>query len=809
MPLTPPKFRSGLVKRISKQHLEALFEAPASEKLTSSGFPEEIFPHIRFLSSFDSNQVEIAVGHKSDPGASKRIFDLDAIKIACHKGPGIYDTPQPLSHFPNLVTAAKVVINVACERYHDGETGTDISRELRIFQQTCSWMVSKGVYRLQDLTASDVDALAKSLAKRSWRGVLRYNRLFAILIKEVKDKPSIAAHLISGGNIKSPGLNIAALERHIGVPLHRTSIPNRLRRVIAEALRVEFRPVSYFQIIPSASELKHTMHTLNSVALLPEDMDGIRFLPFPKPYKRQKELLPPEKGKQLAIGKTTFKRRMHTVGQTPNISPADYARAFEIFLKYTIDYGPAVCELMEIAREGVDAMGKSGSNKRTRPVYERVASRSVCLALEGRLPWEVVADLNGQRSLLDLIKMTFSAAGGLIALNHGRRQNEIVGLYKPYGLYFGCIEELRSFPPAHQVDIYIEKGIQDFRSFPANSLVRDAVLLLERMHSLMRATNENIPVYSMPRSESRDRKLFEFRSFSPAHLRGKPESFDIRPYLMRLLNDAGVDASAWDGQQMPFRRAFTTLFTRRYDLVEYPAMQAHLGHLMLGTTAPYQSDRVAQPYGTSVEELHGREVVASEVALIFEELAISRAEYLRDSIRRLLEGDFIGGKFASLVLSLVKRLSANADFAPLSLDRKAAQIASQLSSRGYEPDTMRHNACMAGRARHTRTASNCQLDGKLHKEEATGEKCSGCIHSWTNDNYLKALRADLALCEAGAGDSEQDARTRAEFLANAATIRRVLESEAEIADSNRRKLTVFAETWQKMIIQMRGQNENL
>ncbi|MDN5503355.1 MAG: hypothetical protein L0H10_05985 [Comamonas sp.] len=805
MSITPPIFHSDLVR----QHREALIEAKSSEKSNILDFPDRIFPHIRYLSNFQSNRVEISVGHKSDPEASTRIFNLDSIRIACLKGPGIYDTPQPLSHFPNLVTAAKLVINVACERYNDGETSAGISQELRVFQQTCSWMLSRGVYQLQDLTFHDVDTLARDLAERSWRGVLRYNRLFALLIKEVNDKPSIAAHLISSGHSKYPGLSTSTLEHHIGIPLHTTFIPNRLRRVIVKAVGMEFRPASYFQIIPSASELKFTMHALNSVALLPDGMDGFRFLPFPEPHKRRKELLPPEKAKRLAAGKTTFKSRMRAAGQTPNISTADYARAFEIFLKYTIDYGPAVCELMEIAREGVDALSKSGSGKTIRSVYKQVASQSVGLALAGRLPWQVVASGKGQHSLPDLIKMTLSAAGGLIAINHGRRQNEIVGENKPYGLYFGCLEELRSFPPAHQIDVYIEKGIQDFRSFPANSLVRDAVLLLERMYTLMRAKNENIPVYSMPRSLSRHRKLFEFRSFTRGLFREKLDAFDLRPYQTRLLNDAGIDATAWEGQQMPFRRAFATLLIRRYDLPEYPAAQAALGHFNLSTTIPYQSDRVARPHGTSIEELHGREVVASEVALVFEELAICRSEYLKDSVRRLLDGEFIGGKFASLVLSLVKRLSGNADFAQLSLDRKATQIASQLSGRGYAPETMRHNACMAGHARHTRAASNCQLDGKLHKEDATGEKCSGCIHSWTNDNYLKALQDDLALCEAGAGDSEQDARTRAEFLASAATIRKVLESEAELAESNRRKLAVFAESWQKMILRTRGENENL
>ena len=798
-----PQFRSGLVRRSSKQHLKALDGPLGSEKLSRRGFPEGLFPHIRFLSDYHANRVEIGVGHNSEPTSSKRIFDLDAIQISCIKGRGIYDGPQPLCHFPNLVAAAKVVINTACERYHDGETGVDVSRELRIFQQTCSWMLTKGVYRLQDLTACDVDSLALDLAKRSWRGVLRYNHLFAILMKELSNEPSIATDLISTANIKRPGLNIDALERHIGVPLHPTAIPNRLRNAIAKAAGVPSKPKCYFQTIPSASELKHTMHALNSVALLPDGMDGFRFRPFPEPHKKQRALLPPEKAKKLAAGKTTFKRRMRAAGQTPNITPADYARAFDIFLKYTLDYGPAVCELMEIARDGILSLEDSKS------VYERVANQSVGLALAGRIPWEVVRLRRGEHSLLDLIKLTLSAAGGLISINHGRRPNEIVGLGKPYGLYFGCIEELRAFPPAHQIDIYIEKGIQDFRSFPANSLVRDAVHLLERMHILMRATTEEAPVYGIPKSKGRHRKLFEFRNFNRGGLGGKPETFDTRPYLAKLLFIAGVDVSAWDGQQMPFRRAFTTLFTRRYDLVEYPAIQAHLGHLILSTTVPYQSDKIAQPQGTSVEELHGSDVVASEEMLVFEDLAKSRTEYLKDGIRRLLDGNFIGGKFTSLVLALVKRLSADADFAQLNLDRKAAQIASQLTGRGYHPNTMRHNACMAGVARHTKAASNCERDGRLRKEDATGEKCSGCIHSWTNDNYLKALRDDLAQCEVGARDPGLDINVRKEFLATAATINSVLESEGELAASNRRKLATFTASWQKMTLQARGAIENI
>lgn len=795
--------RAGTVKRTSRKHLQALEVSQSTGESRYSGFPRGVSPHMRFLSYFDNNEVQIAVGHHSNPNSKVRSYDLDRICINCSGVAGIYAGILPLSHFPNFIVAAKIVINNACERYHDGETGTSISTSLRIFQQICSWMVGLGIYRLQDLRSDQLGSLIKELSNRSWRKVLHYSRHIAQLIIDVQSTPELARKLQSRANVAAGCLCVTAIEQHIGVPLHPSYIPNRLRRAIAKTCGTPLpAPMAYYPPAPSPSELKHTMEVLNSLAILPEGIDGIPFRPFPNPHRVKSSLLPAHAPK-VSSPLNTFRRRALSAGQTPNISPADYALAFEICIKYVIDYGPEVCDLMEMARSGVLAVRPTSYSDDMKALSKKITAAATLKINDGKLPTLSINSLRGKNSFLDLVKLTMTAACTLITINHARRMNEIVGFGKPYGLYFGCLQELRYFPPHHQLDMYIEKGIQDFRSFPANTLVRDSVLLLERMHILMRASDESIPVYFTPREAGRHRKLLSFREFNPGGLRIEAASFRLRPYLARLLSEVGIDVSAWDGQQMPFRRAFTTLFTRRYDLVEYPAVQAQLGHLSLGTTIPYQLDKVERPKGMSVAELHGRDVVNSEEVAIVHALAESRSEYLVDGIKRLFEGHFVGGKFASLVLALVKRLSANTDFKELNLQRKAERVAPILLKRGYQPEAMRHTVCMAGGAPRTKAGSNCYRDGSLHRSDASAEKCNHCIHSWSNENYLKALEDDLAECEAGISAENGDSALNSEYRAAAERIKKLLILERELADVNRRKLASLLHSWQAMIFQIR------
>lgn len=781
--------------------------APVSPPKPGS-FPKGVLRHRRYQSAFDNNLVVINVSHHTKHDDDKtRTFDLDSIQLSCHGSRSIYDSNKPLTHFPNFVVGAKIVLNAACTTYDKGEVGTYVSIALRVYLQVCSWMVKDGTYQFKSLSKSKLNKLVKDLSKLTWRGVLKYGELTDQLIAAISVKPEIAEQFRPRGKTSKRGLNITALETYLGVPMHSDFVEPRLRKAINDACGIErSTELTYYEPVPSASELKRTMDVLNALALISEDVDSIPFKPFPNPTKAKAELIKPQELQESSEQPIrTFHRRAIAAGQTPNISPSDHLKAFGIFIDYVLKYGPAVCEVMETARAAVLSIRPSSYSDDTSSVRNAVADKADALTRSGRLPPQTIRTSRGLSALVELIKLTMAAAAGLIAINHARRLNEIIGENKPYGLYFGCLEELSAFPPAYQIDIFIEKSYKNYASFPANTLVRDAVRLLERMFIIMRGANEAVPKYLTPRTAGRHLKLFSYRNFTPGGFERSRDSFDVRPYLIQLLVEAGIDVSPWDGQQLPFRRSFVTLHTRRYDLREIPAVQAHLGHLNVGSTIPYGTDNVSRPPGTSVEELHGRTVVDSEQRTMMIALVEGRKDFLLDGVRRLLEGTFIGGKFTSLVLALVKRLSADIDFVRLTDERKAGVLADRLHARHFEPESLPHVNCMAGGAPHTKTGANCYRNGSLHRSEATRQTCAGCVNGWSNDDNLKDLEEDLERCDASANDPSLDPASRRDFQNAAALLRLLIAKELEITEANRRKLQEFKALWQVMIIKAGSQ----
>lgn len=769
-------------------------------------FPKGIRRHNRYLSDFETHQVEIATGHHSERLSKIRVFDLSLININCLGARGIYKNILPLIHFPHLVDAAKIAINSACERFDRGDTGQNVSITIRNFRQICSWMIQQGIYRLDDLKIDHIQQLTENLASDSWWNVLHYNSSFEALLLRIKHSPENAHSFSQSSNGKGASLRISALEREIGLPLSGSHIPLHVRQAISKAIGDKRPVISGTKTpIPSAVELKHAMTTLSSIAMQPEPFDSIRFFPFHSVHKEAQSLLDAAKKKKLASeGGISNLQASTPPGQTPNIGTAEYARLFEELTKWVIDYGPEVCDLLEIAQDDILGMPASGRKDRLTAMRRRIVQEHQKRVETGRLPGPPIEGQRGKNSMTSLVKLTMTAAASLIAANHARRSNELVGFGKPYGLYVGCLQTLREFPPAYQLDAYVEKGIQDYRSFPANTLVRDAINLLERMYCLFQPEKLSRPPYSNPRENSRALKLLKYKEFNSRGFASKAVSFKPRPYFNQLLKRAGVEASVWHGQQSPFRRMFTTLFIRRYDLPEYPAVQAQLGHLNLATTIPYQTDLVARDVGASIQELHGREVVASEEASVLTALAQSRAEYLTDGVMRLLDGKFTGGKFAPLVLALVKRLSALAEFRELTLQRKAERVSSTLLKRRYDPDPMSHTACMAGSARHTKTASNCFRDGTLHREHASAESCAGCIHSWNNESYLKLLEVDKNHCQLAAKDPSNDDTTRKAYAEAVEALTLLLESERKLALTTKEKVETLVKSWQVLAAPTKG-----
>jgi hypothetical protein len=257
----------------------------------------------------------------------------------------------------------------------------------------------------------------------------------------------------------------------------------------------------------------------------------------------------------------------------------------------------------------------------------------------------------------------------------------------------------------------------------------------------------NAPCPSPEGTWSRETKLFVYRTLTVQGLTEGQFPLDWRFYFTRLLRLAGLDDSRWHGTYTPFRRMFATLYMRRYDMSEAPALQHQLVHWSPSQTVHYHTDKVARPPGLAVTDLYPIYNPSTDTKSIQQSIKEASQEYLVDLLKDLFEGRSTSGVFPRLILKLTRRLSAKADFRKLNLERKAKKVAAVLNDRGYQLTPLPHTICAADTPRHTAKVAMCFRDGFLHREDASPSSCSGCIHSICNDSYLTNIREEIARCE--------------------------------------------------------------
>ena len=188
---------------------------------------------------------------------------------------------------------------------------------------------------------------------------------------------------------------------------------------------------------------------------------------------------------------------------------------------------------------------------------------------------------------------------------------------------------------------------------------------------------------------------------------------------------------------------------------------------------------------------------------------MAAVDYLAELLLRMLNGEEMGSGFPVLAAKLAIRLSADVDFAQLSIERKAQNLAQRLASRRYVPDPLRHAACMGSEApRHTVKASNCYRDGELHREEASPQKCSGCVNGLTNGGYLKHLTGEIEKAEALAADLRIPEAKRSAEASRAAKLLAVRDAELRTAKRNANIFLRVQEAWETTLKQTFTDNES-
>lgn len=237
--------------------------------------------HARYESAWDSNDVKIDTSHFSKLGTKSKTYFLSKLTIACQGQDSIYTKPELLSHFPRLMETVKFSINATLTRNHRGNITTAISQTIRDSQRIFSWMMQRGIYRLEDLTPQHCQDLVIALSKAPWSRLLRQNRRLIELYFLALRSPSIANLLVSNSHAKIFPLNITALEVLLGVPISPQIIPNWFRRRVAKLVGDKRNSLAFCRKeVPAYAEIIHTMQQLNDFSLLPVEFDCMRFFPF-------------------------------------------------------------------------------------------------------------------------------------------------------------------------------------------------------------------------------------------------------------------------------------------------------------------------------------------------------------------------------------------------------------------------------------------------------------------------------------------------------------------------------------------------
>jgi hypothetical protein len=737
--------------------------------------------HPRFLSDWNSAILKINISHSSSSEEISKYYDLSETKIARLGHVSIDgDRHYALKNFPDLFISLKLAINSMLfsrtEMIDDCIMGL-INHSLRLF----SWMINENIFKVSQLRQVDITRLRDNWQIGGWWEILGYQRSLNKVLSIVEKNPSIAKKLSGKSNNNYLTINTYAVNKMTGLPLSGNFIPiafaKSLANIINEKIRLNrtSRPVEV-----TYSNFNRFMVDMNRFAEFPVELGAIPYIPFIDGNKFASRVFP------------------NSGGRTKNISIDNAVRIAKEALRWTSEYKPVILAIGKIARIALEKDVAAGL------ACEGIVKEAVIDAYQSHLQAggiEIPNIKNMTRGILRVcIETLITACVCLIAMNHGRRKNEIIGYKLPYGLYFGCIREISSLYEDWRIDIYIEKSARTYLSFWCNDIVREAVTCLEEISQLFRPLNSPLKVYPTNRIDGRKDKLFFIRNFTKIGFENEPIEFNFSRKASWFLELAGVDESYFNEKFHPFRRIFACIYRYRYDIFRIGALSEHYGHDLSSFTETYftnapgtsPADGVEAQYATG----YGTDLVSFKKMM--DEIT---SEMFVDLMLRLLSGELIGGNFAKLSLKLMKEISGNITFQELNLEGKAELISTALERDGYSLSEKEHGLCCATNESITKERSNCFANGEVHPENATPQVCSGCMHLLSTEGYRAGLIIAKNDLITQVSDFSLPAAERFQIKKNIAELDAYILSDEKIAQENHHTMMKLTSSWQKVFFQ--------
>ncbi|MCG8040570.1 MAG: hypothetical protein JAZ17_11355 [Candidatus Thiodiazotropha endolucinida] len=520
---------------------------------------------------------------------------------------------------------------------------------------------------------------------------------------------------------------------------------------------------------------------------LPGDVDQLGFIAFPE---------------EMPLAKKMAKER--TDERTANITPEYAVKLVTVAFDWVYNKSPGVIDLLLTARRAAeieacrDIRNKSKANR----IRAEVNKRYLVIKDKYEFEWDYISLEKGNSSdvysLSEMVKAVQYAAFNLIGINHGRRKNELIGEGdRPYGLYLGCVRSTNPEFDLKTIDVYIEKGVQDWKTFWCNKLVFDSVRVLEKIYQLLRPLNTPVIDYDNVEEEAREHKLLRIRALTDidgwaetenwfATLRVSTYNRDSRSFFEHIDPDNGFLSQ----KSHPNRRLFSCLYYYRYEFAELLPLRDHLVHDSSLSTYTYVTDPDTRQLADSMQiawkkEQEGLEKVMDEV----------QSEYFRDVLIQIIRGERVGGRWPRLITKRLKTLSKDVDFLELNDREKATFLTKKMIRKGYKANPKSNGACFAGTNRRSAKLANCYGDEELNPQDADPSTCHGCVHLFTNDNYLAVMEEELVELRDKSKDFRLPISVRLKAEKQAEDLEKMIELEREMSEENQRYLAQNIENW--------------
>jgi len=658
-----------------------------------------------------------------DARADERSYKPIDLKRYWLPANSVYDTPSKfvdrisylaaLIYALNYFSAANPPSNSKCNRI------CFMLTSIIKFLEYC-WL--NDLYDLKLLTPDFALHLAKKLVLNGWREALDIDSRITTFLDSANDPlHPLFTSTNSRVSLSTTGLQLALTTNISGKEV--TVHFNRIRDFeVRQGWINSFRKND---VISEGMKYSILRQTLESINLLYHSIEPFR--PTSIPYENYVKLA---------------KALTEKPGTTEDINSYDAGMLLEYSLDWQQTWSEKILRLISFASREFRKV------KRPAAIISRILrfARRLKYLPESEIKFgnirELVSHLNS------CMRNIANACFLIIAVFNARRKKEIT--HKKYGISMGSGVVLDEKSEIYLQRFYIEKTVKDYVHFYIGPATKNAITTLEKLQLILQDKPFKNHKYS--EDTDQDSTLFRLRYFNSSGLSDTVSQFDFEAFDPAMSGDFIAAAINKPIKLTPhmFRRLYCKIFINRFEYFLLPILSYQLQHGDITTTQIYVSNPQAQAESAELSKLYDWNTETQSEALIIhnDQIMMSMAEANREKfseiVYRCISEKNSSGGYTKLVRALHRKMFASTDFSVPDSENLRI-IVDRLKQRGHSPQAFKHAQCLAG-SNPVRSKSKCwnSVDDRLHKENASPKLCRGCIFSWTSEEHIKGLEADLA-----------------------------------------------------------------